>query len=283
MMHTLAQSGGGNWLSPGAIKGLAFLVFILVSLLGQVFKKINEKKAKYAAEQARELRREEQLRTGRDETGAFAGSGDRPQAQVQSQSQESATADDARRKLQELAERRRRELAEAMRRSPQGGNAPARPGAQAPARKVPPMIAGTPTPPSMRPPQPRPAPGGSTFAPRQPATEREVRRGREDQSNRKAAQQAAARRKAQEQQPLRPEVAPYEPIQASSTPTAYQIAPTGATAPDTSAQRSAASKVSAVMARITGTSNASEWRKAVILGELLQKPISMREPDARAF
>ena len=86
MTLILAQSGGGGWgqwLNPHLIQGLVVFILFLFGLLGNTIKKIKAQNAKRAAELAGERRREEMLRTGRDETGAFVGLSKRPGPQIQ--------------------------------------------------------------------------------------------------------------------------------------------------------------------------------------------------------
>ncbi len=270
MTHLLAQSGGSiPWGSPGFWKAGAILIAVLFSLLGNVFRKVQEKNAKKAAEVAKLRRQDDILRTGRDESGAFVDLS-RPLSSAQPKPV------DPRQKLQELAERRRVELAQMMERARKAGSPAQRPGRQAPPRNVPPVITER-TQPQM--------PAAPMLGARGP-TERDVRRQREQQANKKAANAAAAAAKRKSQEPVRQ--APPEPEQRpdrSSRPAdaAYDLPKDRQPPAVTVSQKATASKVGAALARVGGGTSASEWRKAIVLSELLNPPVSMRKPDERVM
>jgi hypothetical protein len=282
MMHVLAQGGGGGGglFNANNIRLVVVVGFVLFSLLGGVIKKIGEKNAKRAAELARERRREEMLRTGRDETGAFV---DVTRASVldapPTASPTPPTSDDARAKLQQLAERRRRELAEMMKRSATAGSG----------SKPVPTSQPRSAPQAARPPQPRQSPQPRQQPqPRQTFPQQQSRRPSEQDSRRQREQQEKADRKAAAGARRGPQVSggtsateqPAPPTP-GSTPmhAAYElpIARTGAT--QTNVQQATSSKVGAAIARAGGVGGASEWRKAIVLSELLRPPVSLRDPS----
>ena len=274
MTHLLAQTGSSvPWNSPGFWKAAAILIAVLFSLLGTVMRKVQEKNAKKAAETAKLRRQDDILRTGRDETGAFVDLS-RPVP-----SQQPAQID-PRQKLQELAERRRIELAQMMERAKKAGAQAQRPGRQAPQRNAPPVIR-TSAPPGARPMQQMAA--APTLGSRGPS-ERDVRRQREQQANKKAANAAAAAAKRKSQEPVRQATPEPRPDHSSRPADAAYDIPKEHQAPAiTVSQKATASKVGAALARIGGGTTASEWRKAIVLSELLSRPVSMRQPDERVM
>lgn len=307
MMHLLAQTGGGgggggglgNWLSPRNLQAAFWIAFVLISVLGTVIKKANEQRLKRQAEQDRRRREEDALRTGRPavedaqttEIEALGGK------RSTSQSARQATAEDARRKLQELAERRRSELAQVMRRAQQGGRA----GSPAPPspRPTPPTIVPPPAQiPRQRPqPQPqqkqRPQPAPHR---RPPATQQlgpqgsdlDARRRREAQSNREASNRAAARERAGDAETARLDAIERVARGALSAEQAIESAYSipGAGRGNAPGPGAASSSVATALARVgtgTQTTSASEWRKAIVLSELLHRPVGMRQDGERVL
>ena len=269
MTHLLAQSGGSiPWNSPGFWKAAAIFIAILFSLLGTVFRKIQEKNAKKAAEVAKLRRQDDILRTGRDESGTFVDLS-RPSPAAIPQPV------DPRQKLQELAERRRLELAQMMERAKQSGSPAPRPARQAPPRNLLPVV-GERTPAQM--------PASPTLGGRGPS-ERDVRRQREQQANKKAANAAAAAAKRKAQEPMRSPVPEQTPATSrpTSADTAYDLPKDRQPPTVTVSQKATASKVGAALARVAGGTSASEWRKAIVLSELLNRPVSLRRPDERVM
>jgi len=291
-MNVLAQygsgggGGGGVFSNPNFFRFLIYAIFGVVVLLGAVIRKINERNAKREVEVAKQRRQEQILRTGRAEDGSIA----RAPAAGPGAPTSVASPDDARRKLPEHAERRRRELAEMMRRA-QGGAAPAsaqpapRPAPrqtfEAPPRTVPPVIVSGPIPtPARRIPGPPPrqqrAPAPTAFGPVQQPGERDIRRQREVDANKKAAKEAVVRRKAQEQRRPAPVMSAADVAyqQVISVPT--QPAPV---APAPAKPATAAARV-AIFGVGTGAGpkgGPAEWRRAIIISELLGAPVGMRE------
>ena len=173
-----------------------------------------------------------------------------------------------------------------VRQGQQGRAGPAqRPGAQPPRREVPPIIAPSPMPmPGRAGPTARPvSPGMPMFQPGRPASERDVRRQRDEQANKKAAQQAAAKRKAQEAERSRPQPVPSIEPRVDTSMAAYAIAPQKEAAPAGGAKPSSGSRIAAALDRIGGRAGAptnppSAWRRAIVLSELMRSPVAMRPP-----
>ena len=275
MTHLLAQSGGSiPWNSPGFWKAAAILVAVLFSLLGAVMRKVQEKKVKRDAELATLRRRDDILRTGRDETGAYVNLS-RPLPAEQPEQ------NDPRQQLRELAERTRVNPVQLLERVKRVGPGPQRLGRQAPIRNAPPVIATSPPSGGRAMAQ---MPGAPTLGTRGP-TERDVRRQREQQANKKAATAAAAAAKRKSQEPVRQAMPEQQPRRAGSAPDniAYDIPKDHQAPVITVSQQATASKVGAALARIGGGTTASEWRKAIVLSELLGRPVSLRQPDERVM
>ena len=281
MTYLLAQGGGGSggWFSPGMIKVGIYLALGLFALLGGVFKKINEKNAQRAAEQARERRRDEMLRTGRDESGAFVDVSRVPAEALPVAVAAATSEDEAKRRLRELAERRRRELAEMMKRAAQGGAAPSQ--AQASGNR-----AGTPNP--MRSGQPPRVPQQMNKPEKlQPGVRRNAEPDRKQQQRQQQQQQQQQQpkgKKGKQQQRTREQEAsvsyamPAPPSVPAKAPvhSAYHLPQHRADAAENLPGLSGKEQMSATMLRIGGGTSAGEWRRAIVLSELMQPPVSMR-------
>ncbi len=282
MMHMLAQGrggGGGGWFTPGNIKVALIVGFFLFSLLGGVIKKINERNAKKAAEKALERRRDEMLRTGRDESGALVNVSKVSVMEASLQTPDTSDAD-ARRKLLELAERRRRELAERDR-----AEAVKRSAATGAQRSNPPSAANQSNPPLGRP-MAQPGRQQQPYAPQSFASQRNEKEARRQQNQQAGKKAAAAAAKRTPQETARPSAmqqpAPPPP---GSTPmhAAYALPSTRTGAASAVAQEATSSKVGAAMLRLGGNSDTAEWRRAMILSELLGRPVGLRPPDERTM
>jgi hypothetical protein len=300
MVQLLAQSGPGNWWqNPALIKGLFWAALIGVSVLGTIIKKANEAKQKRNADLARRRREDDALRTGRpvvdnSDTGEFPTIRETTPAGAPSQAARQSNAEDARKKLQELAERRRRELAEMMRRAQQGqAGAPAsasRP--SAPAMGAPPS-APLPRPqqPAARPirtqpiqtPQAKARPIQTQTIQTQAAQRRgagqdvDARRRREADANRQASIGAQARQDATEAEEARREAIGLAARRTaeSKTESAYAIPAERAVGAGATGMN-----VGAALAKVGAGgkgASAAEWRKAIVLSELLHRPVGMRE------
>ncbi len=278
MTYLLAQGGGGSggWFSPGMIKIGVYVVFGLFVLLGGVVRKINEKKAQRAAEKAREKRRDEMLRTGRDESGAFVDVSRVPAEALPAAVAAPASEDEAKRRLRELAERRRRELAEMMKRAAQGGAAASQ--AQTPGNR-----AGTPNP--MRSGQPPRVPQQMNKPEQlQPGVRRNAEPDRKQQQRQQQQQQQPKGKKGKQQQRAREQEASvsYAMPAPAAGPTkapvhsAYHLPQHRADAAENVPGLSGKEQVDATMLRIGGGTSAGEWRRAIVLSELMQPPVSMR-------
>jgi len=122
------------------------------------------------------------------------------------------------------------------------------------------------------------------FTAQRPPSEQEVRRRREQEASKKASREAAARKKAQEQVLARQDEAARRAASSASTAAAYEIPAQRTGAAQTG--KPTTTRVGAAMARIVGgpsAQNASDWRKAIVLNELLMRPVSMRTDGERAI
>src|SRR4051812_4353026 len=107
MQCLLAQSGSTNWYP--IVKAVFGGLFFSIAGLAKMGNKTREQKAKAERKRARLTRQDDVLRTGRIEPSNSPTGGLQPAGPGMSVP---PTQQDARRRLQELAERRRRELAE---------------------------------------------------------------------------------------------------------------------------------------------------------------------------
>lgn len=223
------------------------ILVVLVMILGPAFGKMLQVAQKKAAEAKRrtdiERRRELELRTGRDAAGATIRATPQPEAKPDAEPTPERTV-----LLEEIA-RRRQEQIEAMRRRAEGKGAPTAGG--------PPRPAPTPARP-QRPPSKRP----STPRPPQHATQRAPQRAKP--TNDRPARQATA----PAPRPARPTGQPVVKPRPVSTPAATLSA-----LPVTT--RSAAADA------ILGPQGqrGSAWRRAIILNEILSRPVGDRPAD----
>jgi hypothetical protein len=286
MMDLLAQSGSGgsNWLNVIPPRLIITVLVLSFAGIAAVVKKAKEARAKRDAELRRQQRSDQILRTGRSD-------GAPPELpNVASPTTRPATAEDARKKLQELAERRRRELAEMMRRAQEGKASAPAPVANSPQSRPLPRPMPQPmrsAPPAAPRPAPRPVPQQQrpVITPPRTMAEEAARRKQQAEAKRRAEREAAARRQvAEEQKNLREASARQarEVRDAAPAAAAYQVIPT--TRPDASARQIAASgALGSALARIGGSSSAGDWRKAIILSELLHQPVGLRPLDQRTM
>ena len=258
MLWFLAQGGnpnpGGGGFSPQWIRYAIWAIIIGITVLSWLMRFIAQKRQEAQAKAARRRREEEVLRTGRSEDGS----------PVSTTAHTVLTAgpaghDEARRRLQEIAQRRRAEL-EQMARQQQPR--------QAPPAVAPPMA--RPAPAVARPAR-QPAP--SRPAPSVPTTQRPVR---QDQRRKKQP----APRPVPPPPPPR-EVAPPQPQPAVHS--AYAIAPPPpgiSSAPSGPVVARRGPKVSVEAASTpTGREN---LRRALIFAEVLAPPLSMRDEAAES-
>lgn len=279
MMHVLAQGGGGGggWFNPAFIKIGIYVIFGLFVLLGGVFKKISEKNAQRAAEKARERRRDEMLRTGRDESGAFVDVSRVPaEALAPAVTPASDSTDEAaRERLKALAERRRRELAEMMKRAAQTGRGSgprAGAGARTPARVSQPMQQAEQLQPGVR----RNAEPERRQPQQQQKGQKQGKKGKGTPQRVRESESSGAY--AMPGAPAGPTVPTSAAVHSAYTLPQDR---TGSTLSD--GQLSATDKITAAMTRLGGQSGAADWRRAVVLSELMQRPVSMRGPDERVL
>jgi hypothetical protein len=281
MLETLAQygssGGSGGWINAGTIKVLFWALFFALAGIATVVRKAKEARAKRDTELRRQMRDEQVLRTGRP---------DAPPAlpNVASPTMRPSTAEDARRKLQELAERRRRELAEMMRRAQQGkaatgGSMPAPP-TPPQARPLPRPMPQRPAPPTMRP-APIPQAQRNVITPPRTFAEENLRRKQQAETKRRAEREADARRQVVEEQKTLRDAADRSARETApaSTPNAYQSAPV-AKAAATAARQAV---VGAALSRVGGSTSAAEWRRAIVLSEILHAPVALRPTDEHAM
>lgn len=284
MMYMLAQSGGGGWggvFNPATLKIAFYVIFGLFVLLGGVFKKISEKNAQRAAEKARERRRDEMLRTGRDESGAFVDVSRVPaQALAPAVTAASdATDEAARERLKALAERRRRELAEMMKRAAQAGSVSGGVGGGGPR-------AGTRTPARVVQQMPQAEQLQAGVRRNAEPDRRQQQQQQKGQKQGKKGKGSPQRMREQEtSMPYAMPAAPAGPTGPTSAPvhSAYTLPQDRTSTPLSDAQLTATDKITAAMTRIGGQSGTADWRRAVVLSELMQKPVSMRGPDERVM
>lgn len=269
MLFTLAQSGGG-----GQLHNYLHLIVVIIALsagaIGAVLKKLAEQRAIRNQKLARERQRETMLRTGRLDEGHQPA----PQQAFEAQMAPPpplpniVPEDEARRRLQELAQRRRAELAEMARRAQAGTPVPPPPPPTAIPNRQPPFA------PPSRPQHTQPP----VLSQR---SEEDLRRARNQAAKQRAAQEKAARKAAaqaerQREQELRRrqqrerEEAQREADEVPHMPRTMPgavpgVAPTGQARPGT---------------RTTlGAGSAEEWRRAFITAELLKPPLALREDD----
>ena len=268
MLAILAQSGGPQW--TNYIQIIVIVLAVRASAVGALLKKLAEQRAVRNQKLARERERETMLRTGRvDEQ--------REQREAEFAAQTSAPPlpnivpeDEARRRLQELAQRRRAELAEMERRA-RSSDAPTRPMAQAERRS------------------PKPPPPTRPAAPT-PQSEQDVRRARAEAAKDKAARDKAARKAAaaaerqREQERRRREQAEREQArrEADEVPHLSHERTIDATAISNLSARGGMGQRGRAGAGMGVAMTAEEWRKAFITAELLKPPLALREDERAA-
>lgn len=296
--HILAQSGGPQWQSY--IQLLVVALFLLSSVFGWLFKRMKEQREKREAEALRRRLQEETLRTGRPMSASMSA---QPSASPSSTLQPSIE-DEAKRKLAELAARRRRELAEMMKQSGGGGasgGAGGRTGS--PAAPVGPVstpgsswtarpanTASSPTsrtaPPTAQP-MNRPKQAdrlGKAVRPQ--SIEQQQRTQRERVANDKADRDAAVRQGAKQQELARrqKEEARERAERERERREADDVPHMRRDAVDPSqADSPAMARMAAAAKAAGGISAGSDWRRAIVMAELLNRPLALREPDERVL
>jgi hypothetical protein len=253
-----------NW-SPGQYLQLILIVLVLgFGAVSWIIKWLRQQSAIKQAQSQRQRRFEESLRTGRiePEKSGHPAPGAPPIT---------VSHADARQRLQELAQRRQRQLEELRRRQQGGvGGSPviqSAPAAPPPAARPPqPVLVFGPTGPTLRPaptarpgaqrPQPQPAP-----TPR-PARQPQSRQAAKQQRKRAAAAQAALEAEAREAEAV------HRLVRDSAAETA-EARPGGPTGRRPSPLALGLPRAGA---------GPEEWRRAILMREILGTPVSLRKP-----
>ncbi|MBY0311627.1 MAG: hypothetical protein K2W85_06130 [Phycisphaerales bacterium] len=291
LTHILAQAGG-----PQLQQYIHLFVVVLImlsSVFGWLFKRMKEQREKREADALRRRLQEETLRTGRPMSASMSA----PPTASPSSTLQPSIEDEAKRKLAELAARRRRELAEMMKQSGGGGGgagsgagtpaAPAgTPGSSWSARPA--NTASAPTsrtaPPTAQP-MNRPKPAdrlGKALRPQ--SIEQQQRTQRERVANDKADRDAAVRQGAKQQELARrqKEEARERAERERERREADEVPHMRRDAVDPSqAETPAMARMAAAAKAAAGISAGSDWRRAIVMAELLNRPLAMREPDER--
>jgi len=301
----------GQWFANN-IQILIFALFLLLSSMGWVFKQLQEQAEKKRAKQGRERAVQEALRTGRiDPTSMPSQSGRQSVSPVPVSSQSSAptSAEEAKERLRRLAEQRRLEQQRSRQDRaggrtpgtfggptqgpmvgqptatsgrpgmpgragfpappppPQYPQSPAGPRGPAQARPAPSRPGGPPPPPRMRQPPPPPPPPRSPYAGRD-----EAERSREV-SRRTAAASTQANTTAQFQNEQRDAAA----RQAAARTQADTRRATATAQEQQRKAKDALRLASAPPAIAFSLSDRATLKRAILLNEILSKPVSLRE------
>lgn len=269
MQAFLAQAGGNT---PNYIQIIVWALLISISIISWLVKVIAQKREEAKVRAARKAREDELLRTGRTEDGIPVS---QPIAPVAAAGP--ASHDEARRRLQEIAQRRRAELEQMAR---QGGGAAAGGGSQAP----------QPVPPIARPAHPRPmGPAGPAFpsARARPEPQRAKPTPRQDQ--RKKKPQPVRQGSPQQQKPAPRPSEPQtlaEKLQSGPAPTTGVYAVEAHVVPAAASWAAGASRPGAVTTVKLDNARTPEGiaalRKAIILAELLAPPLSARSEETES-
>lgn len=262
-----------NW-----VQLVVILIFVLMTVISWSYRKFKEHQANQARKTAAARRREQLLRTGRVDDEP-----ELPTRTVIATAQPAGSPnvhDDARRKLQELAAKRRRELEEIARRSsggstiapaPASGQRPGFPAARPRPASAPPTPSFSPPPQRTKPasrPQPTPKPRPA----RSPSPAEAARRDAESAARAAAARERAMRQRAAE---------------ASEQADRARRAQAAADADQSAIAAAAASRSVAQGLRPTPLGAAGggldQWRRAIVLMEVLGPPAADREPGQREF
>lgn len=252
---------------------IIILLFVGFSVLSWAFRQLREYQQKQAARQAAERRRLEMLRTGRGEAQAD----ERPVAVAPpgAPPRSPDLHDDARRRLQELAQRRRAELEEMARRAAGGSVAGAPMGGPRPATPVP--VQRTPRAWGER-----------------PATKIEQERRAAEQARRRAEKQdkqdrSEARRRAEQARVVERQRAEADARQAAAEQQTAATAAAdalGTSDPGRAGRPSLAMAIGAARLGPGSTpATVEQWRRAVVLMSVLGPPTALRgdDPDWREF
>lgn len=280
MTHVLAQAGGGGGVAQ-YIQVAVWVLLLSLSFLGWLLRVIAQKRAESKVIQERKRREEEMLRTGRGMNEQGVDVQMAPSPAVQSPTSTVASADEAKRRLQELAQRRRAELQQMAERAQQGGGSAA-----------PPVPSGGPAA------GPRPGMSPAEQARRRAAQQQkaakaraaeqarqhreraaqtaqaQAQRARVEQEREARAQQERARREQVEREAAQREQMRRESAGASFDPVAAKKAERAGAA---QAVPGRAGGQRAVV-RISGRPSIEEIRHAFVMSEVLAPPLSERPP-----
>lgn len=247
------------------IKLIIILLFVGFSVASFLYRKFKEQQQQQQAKLDALRRREQMLRTGRveqDESFPQPGSIEPP---PQQQPRPETPHDEARRRLQELAAQRRREL-EAMTRRAAGG-----PPTQAPS---PPPVS---RPFPARPIATRTTPPRSPVPPRQTGNPNNAAEQARRQAQ-KAAKAEEARNRAERERQARDERA--RATQALAADSASQ--PSAEPSPSSLSSPTGAIRILAAGVPV-GSRRPEDWRRAIVMMELLAPPAGLRDDQARVF
>lgn len=276
MTHVLAQAGGGGGFAQ-YIQVAVWVLLLSLSFLGWLVRVLAQKRAESKVLQERKRREEEMLRTGRGMSEQGVEVQMAPPPAVQSPTSTVASADEAKRRLQELAQRRRAELQQMAERASQGSAAGAPQGPAAGPR------------PGMSPAeQARRRAAQQQKAAKARAAEQarqhreraaqsahaQQQRARAEQEREARAQQERARKEQLEREAAQREQMRRESAGASFDPVAAKKAERGVAA---QAVPGRAGGQRAVV-RLSGRPSIEEIRHAFVMSEVLAPPLSERPP-----
>lgn len=252
---------------------IIILLFVGFSVLSWAFRQLREYQQKQAARQAAERRRLEMLRTGRGEARADE---QRVEARpLEAPPRAPDVHDDARRRLQELAQRRRAEL-EAMARRAAGGSGGGAPKAgPRPATPVP----------VQRTPQARGERPGTNVEQQRRAAEQARRRAEKLEKQ----DRIEAKRKAEQAKVVERQRAEADARQAAAEQQTAASAAADALGTGESGRSGRPALATAIGAARLGPgatpATAEQWRRAIVLMNVLGPPAALRpdDPDRREF
>lgn len=258
---------------------IIILLFVGFSVLSWAFRQLREYQQKQAARQAAERRRLEMLRTGRGEARAEVQQVEA--APLEAPPRAPDLHDDARRRLQELAQRRRAELEAMARRAAGGAGGAGGSGAGAP-------MAGP------RPATPVPVQRTPQARGERPVTKAEQQRRAAEQARRRAEKQdkqdrIEAKRRAEQARVVERQRAEADARQtAAEQQTAASAAADalGTTDPGRTARPALAAAIGAARLGPGATpATAEQWRRAIVLMSVLGPPAALRgdDQDRREF
>jgi hypothetical protein len=275
------------------IQLLVLLLVFAASAIGWVWRKYQEQREIQRIERDRERRRMEGYRTGKFDTDVapttFGVDTQQPKPTMQAPGSPTIpaggtaapTAEDVKRRLAELAERRRAELEALRKRGQSGAPAPAAPAAPAPTR-VPVQPAQQPVQPVAQPrPQPRQQP--QPVAPSRPAQQRRTLSPQQAEAERRKRAAAQARAEDEERRRREQERSDQEAHEAREA-AFRRVAQAGET--EAVPAKPAVATVGGALAGlgpVDSAEQAAQWRRAILMMEVLSPPVSAREDGARVL